>query len=191
FGERFHRRIAALGFLAQRHQYDVVEIAGEAMASRARRGNAWTRGLNTRDGLLHLAGAHAIELVRRTIGEQLIEHRAERIDVARGADRLSTKLLGARIFGCEETRAGLCETRRRFRAFEWKQLCDTEVEKLGDAIGGHQNIRWLEIAMHNEMGMRVLYRVAHSQKQPEPRLHRAALALTPRPRNFHAPHYQA
>ena len=43
----------------------------------------------------------------------------------------------------------------------------------------HENIRWLEVTVDDQRAVRVLHRVAHDAKQPEPRLERQTLRRAP------------
>src|SRR5690242_6508949 len=48
------------------------------------------------------------------------------------------------------------------------ELCDAEVEQLGPAVGGDENVRWFEIAVDDEVLVRVLHRVTDGGHEVEP-----------------------
>ena len=60
--------------------------------------------------------------------------------------------------------------------FRFEQLGDAEVEQLHRAVGGHEDVVGLEVAMHDEVLMRVTHGRAHLQEE----LHALAHAELPR-----------
>ena len=52
-----------------------------------------------------------------------------------------------------------------------EQLGNAEVQQLGDAGAGHQNVGRLQVAMHDEILMRVMHRGAHHLEQLQARGH--------------------
>ena len=82
-------------------------------------------------------------------GEQAGEQEAQLIDVRGGGDRLSADLLGGGAGGGQgQARGGFG---RRGPGLE--ELRDAEVQELDLALGSHQEVRRLEIAMHDEIAM--------------------------------------
>ena len=53
-----------------------------------------------------------------------------------------------------------------------EELGDAEVEQLDGAVACHQDVRRLEVAVHDQVAMGVLHGVAELQEQLEPRLDR-------------------
>jgi hypothetical protein len=48
-----------------------------------------------------------------------------------------------------------------------EQLCDAEIQQFWDARRRHENIRWLQIAMNNEILVGVVNRAAYHLEQFE------------------------
>ena len=103
-----------------------------------------------------LRGAVALGTQRPAPGEQLVEEDAERVHVGCGRDRLSAHLLRARILRCHGAMKGSGEQRRLAQQLGLEELGDAEIEELRGAVGRHQDIRGLEVPVHDEVLVGVL-----------------------------------
>ena len=107
--------------------------------------------------------------MRPAAGEQLVGEGAKRVDVGRGRDRLAAHLLGRRVLRRHRPAA---EPRQRrvvlaLVARIVQDLGDAEVEQLDRAVGGDERVRRLEIAMDDEVLVRVLDAVADRGEERE------------------------
>jgi hypothetical protein len=98
--------------------------------------------------------------------EHFVQHGAQRVDVGDGRDRLASHLLGAHVIRRHQQRPGRC--RRRCRRIGREQFRDTEIEQFRDAVGGDEDISWLEISMDDQVLMRVLHCIADLSEQLQP-----------------------
>ena len=130
---------------AQRLEHDVVEVAAQGTAQRARR---------------HRGGRSHVLPVGTVPAEQLVEDHAQRIDVAGRRHPAPALLLRARVVRGQQAqdRGRLVQALRDVWA---QQLGDPEVEQLRIAVGRDQDVRRLEVAMDDQVLVRVLHRVAH------------------------------
>lgn len=96
---------------------------------------------------------------------QHVQQHTERVDVARRGDRLAAQLLGRRVARCE------CARRLGFAPIRLQRR-DTEVEQLHDACGRHQHVGGLQIAVHDEIGVRMRHRIEYRREQAQPRCER-------------------
>ena len=94
--------------------------------------------------------------------QQLVQQHAERIDVGRRRDRTAGHLLRRGVLR-RQRRAGLPRQPRHAVVFD--QLGDAEVEQLDLSVGGHEDVRGLEVAMHDQVGMRVGHGRQHVEEQ--------------------------
>jgi hypothetical protein len=125
------RCVAHLRFLAHGLEHDPVEPFGEL------------------DGRLAAK--------RMFAGDDLIQHGAERVNIRGGCQRIAAQLLGTGVLGSHQA-AG--EARGRLAPVSrsrFEQLGDPEIQQLGLALGGHQNIRRLEVAVDNVIAVGVLH----------------------------------
>jgi hypothetical protein len=95
---------------------------------------------------------------------------AERIDIRRRRDRLAAHLLRRRELGCERAAALDRHRGRRGGQIVSDELRDAEVQQLHAAGLRDENVRRLEIAMHNQVRVCASHRVEHLQKEPDARL---------------------
>ena len=108
-----------------------------------------------------------IALERRAPGEHLVEQRGDRVDVARGSDRVALRALGRDVArGAEdEPRGG------RHRLLAPVDAGDAEVEDLhevGIGAAPHEHhVLGLEIAMHDADGVRLARRLAELERDVE------------------------
>ena len=195
-GQLVRGGIAQLGFLAHRLQDDRVEIAAQpprqardrfaAPGHRRVRPRARLRHRRARplgipladhpDQLLRVSRRDAVRLPAR---EQLVQHDAERIDVARGRDAAAAHLLGARVLGGHEPHLGSGLRGRLGRAVGLEQLGDAEVEQLRHARGGDEDVAGLDVAVHDEALVRVLHGAADLPEEREAAVDRQAPVVAP------------
>ena len=106
--------------------------------------------------------------IGQVAGQELVGQHAERVDIGGRRDRLAEHLLGRGVFARHH---------RRLRAGEpglgsgFEQLGDAEIEQLHGAFVGDQDVGRLEIAMDDEIAVRVGDRRTDLQQQREPRAH--------------------
>ena len=82
---------------------------------------------------------------------ELVENEAKTVDVAARTGGFAVELFGAGIVRREHPRRSL-----RLRAVVGlEQARDAEIEQLQCAVGGHQHVAGLEVAMHDKASMRV------------------------------------
>ena len=189
----FHRRITPVGLLAHGHRHDGVQVAAQPRTQpRGREAAAvcvagaqdvllaaqsgdgrltWADGLVHADGAFQLKLAVAQQPVRRAARHELIEQNAERIDIGCGRDRPAEDLFRRRILRSQDA---FLEARHRHgmqQALGSEQLGDPEVQQLGLAVAGDEDVAGLDVAVHHEVAMRVLHRAAHLQEQFQPLAH--------------------
>ncbi|MCR6701670.1 MAG: hypothetical protein NVV68_11175 [Dokdonella sp.] len=169
-----HRCVAMRRVLAQRLERDRVEIAAQRamQAPRHRRvgsaaglqhGLARPRRLLVEDRPFVRGRRAAREAIRPPAGQQLVQQQAERVHVDRRGHRLAAHLLGRGVLGREHARgtdAGIAGI---------DQLGDAEIEQLDLSGRRDQQVRRLEIAMHDQPRMRMRDRRADDQEQTQPR----------------------
>jgi hypothetical protein len=100
-------------------------------------------------------------------GQELVEEDAERIHVARSRDRVSPDLLGARVLRRHHRSERL---RRRLLAVlsGREELRDPEVEELRRPVRIHQDVSRLQVAVDDEILVRVVDRFADGAEHLEP-----------------------
>src|SRR6516165_469833 len=170
--ELFHRRVTSLRLLAQGHKHNVVQVADEPFAkfleralschSMFRRSNSWRSvcfGFRSADcgtellGLIFAGRARksvrraARNSIRAASGQQFVKDRSQRVHIAGGGDRLTPDLLGTGISRCQDWE----ESQRGFIRLRTSTLSqyfgDAEVQKLRNALRGHQDVAGLDVAM--------------------------------------------
>jgi len=163
--ERLRGRIALQRIVRQRLLEDAVDVARERRDETPRRGAAEPPDRFAkvgRGGAVDLARAARLVAVALYAGHELVQHEADRVDVARGRDGATGALLGARVCGREQARA------RHGRVALAEQLRDAEIEQLRRAVLADEDVAGLEVAVHDEVRMRVLHRGEHALEQPQP-----------------------
>ena len=114
------------------------------------------------DRLFELRGRLDLQFVRPLAAQQLVEHHAERVHVARGRERFAQQLLGAGVLRCERPAGDARELGLVARAaFGFHQLGDAEVEQTHFALRGDEDVAGLQVAVDHEVGVRVLHRQQH------------------------------
>ena len=96
------------------------------------------------------------EPIRQPAGEQFVEQHAERVDVGGRGHRLAANLLGAGVFRRHQLQAGRGRRERLARELGIQQLGDAEVQQLGRAIGDHEHVGRLDVAVDDQVLVRVL-----------------------------------
>ncbi len=120
---------------------------------------------------------HARNFVRRAIeqtirpvtAQQLVQKHAERIHIRRWRDRRALHLLRRSILRRHQAHRGrgwiVGDVAREIRVQKFR---DAKVEQLRHAFAGHQDVRRLDVAMHDLFLVRVVNGVANTAKQFQP-----------------------
>ena len=182
-GERLRRRIAFPRVFSQCLRRDVLEVAAQLLAQALRRSRARGGRLQRiADGRCRVAGAKSPRLgfdyraselrgtvaggVVRALPRQQLEHQhAERIDISRDGDRAAVDLFRRGVLRCQASRAFASQFIVLGRVLE--QFRDTEVEQLHVPRLGDEDVRRLEIAVHDQVGMRERDGPAQLQQQSQ------------------------
>ena len=134
----------------------MLEVGAQIIAERLHRGIPLLRFL------AHGLRQNELQILGQALaGQQLGKDGAKRIDIGRRCLWFAAKLLGARVLGCEQPLHGA----RFFRVVD--DFCDTEIEKLRLTCGVDQDIGGFQIAMNDEISMRIRHCFANLEKQPE------------------------
>src|SRR6185437_3532336 len=96
-GKRSHGGVTAFGFLAQGLQKDRVEVAAQSRVGRLAFGAARWNGRYFADDAGRFEGADILNRVWQFAGQELIEQRGEREDIAGNAERRAFGLLRAGV----------------------------------------------------------------------------------------------
>ena len=134
--------------------------------------------LRVADDALDLGRGALVEAMRALAREQLVHHGAERVDVGCGGDGLAAHLLRRRILGCHHLVIADREPRVGDVLFA-EELGDAEVEQLHVAALGHEDVARLEIAVHEQISVRVGDGAEHLLHEGESRgdVERALVAI--------------
>ena len=173
--ERRYRGVPARRLLPHRLENNVVEITAKVTIPHLARRSDLRLAHHTRD-LGRIVGA---QFVRPGVREQLVQHRAESVHVGRRRHRLAANLLGADVVR-RHHRAARAHRVESGQCVTVQQLGDSEIEQLGNAVRGHEDVSRLDVAVHDQVLMRVLHRVAHVAEQTETVVDRQLLLLAPR-----------
>ena len=173
--ELLRRRVAALRLAAQRLHHDRVEVAAKG-AAQARLGGAARLGRvgpdrgRRRTGVffqyepLDFMRRGGVIAMRTASGQHLVQHHAQGVHVGGGRDALPADLLGRGVARRHRSRAGLREARR----VGIEHLGDAEVQQLHLTRRRDVHVRRLQVAMHDEVSMRVGDRSGGGGKEVEP-----------------------
>jgi hypothetical protein len=101
----------------------------------------------------------------RATREQRKQQQTELVHIGADRHRLASELLGGRVRGRHDTVAGQREPGVPARVVQ--PLRNPEVEELHVSVFVHEDIRRLEIAMDDEIAVRVLDGLAHLAEQAE------------------------
>ena len=150
-GQLIGATVAPLGILAQRLEDDAIDV-GVDRAGRSRFLHA--------DGVDQLRVGARHQTVRATPRGQAIQQHAERVHVRGRGDRFAAQLLRAGTFRRDHPNEG-----RFGRRVGLEHLRDAEVQQFRDAVAGHEDVRRLDVAVHDQMLVRVVHRQAHTPEQ--------------------------
>ena len=177
---RFHRRIALLRTFRQRLEHDVIEVAGHFFRAatqclRARRvavgfaQQGRRRFLRIRDQnrFFPLGVGLPFQFIRLGFGQQLVQHHAQRIHVGHRGHGFAADLFRRGVVQGERAHFGAGVVAAGFRAIE--QFGDTEIQQPHFVQRRDHDVRGLEIAMHDQIRVRVTDRFAHLQNKLQPR----------------------
>src|SRR5690606_10946372 len=96
------------------------------------------------------------QVVRTSAGYELVENDAERVDVGARGERVAAHLLRTRVLRRHQPK--LAGDRNGDRTHpRIQQLGDTEIKELDDAVVGDKDVRRLEVAMDDEIPVRVVH----------------------------------
>jgi hypothetical protein len=168
----FHQRVdigvASDGVLAQAGRDDRVQVAGQPPCRNRRirscRSRAQRRRFVMHDLLHDAADRKALAAPGTSSAQQLEQQDPERIDVGGDGDGLSGQLFRGRIVGRE--RGHRCVGDALPARIE--PLGDAEVEQLHSSFGGDQDVSRLQVAVDDQVAMRVVDRLAHLQEERQP-----------------------
>jgi hypothetical protein len=109
--------------------------------------------------------------------QQVVQQHAERVHIGDGADPFAAHLLGARKARSPEAlvQPGLVVELASPLGIE--QLRDAEIEQLGRAVGRHQDVGRLDVAVDDQVLVRVLNGRADLLEESQPLLRPQVLAL--------------
>ena len=167
-GQFLGGRVAAERVLVHRLPDDVVEIPAQLTVAA---GLTRSREFLLADYLPNFFRCSGLKTMRAFTGQELIEHGAERIHVCGRGDGFPKCLLGARIVRRHDWHnhrdAG---SRGEIRRTE--DLCDSKIEQFGNAVFGDEDIRRLQIAVHNQILVCVVDSATHGTEQLQALTHR-------------------
>ena len=112
-------------------------------------------------------------------GEQKVEDDAEGVDIGRGRDGAAGQLFRRRILGRERPRVARVSSVASPASSRLEQLRDAEVEQLHLSVAVDEDVRRLEIAMDDQVGVRVGHSRQHVEKHTYPRLDAECPGVTP------------
>ena len=161
-GQLVHGRVPALGFLAESLQDDGVEVSRELGPVRARKSR-----IAFADYAQELRGVSRLDAIGPHAGQQLVQDDPERVHVARGRDGFPPHLLGAGVFRVSARKSVAVRSGVDAFALRLQQLRDSEIEELGLPCRD-ENVLGLEVAVHDEVRVRVLNGRADLAEQLQP-----------------------
>ena len=168
------REVAPGWVLPERLQDDCVQVAsqvgrldersrGTGAAHDAAHGRAGRRRLGVAHGPHHVLQRLCTDLQGQLAGQKLVRDDAQGVHVAGGRQRQTPHLLRAgvvRRHGRQQGRGG------RLREIDGLEQCgDTEVEELRLAVSRHEDVRRLEVPVHDQVLVGVVDRPAHGPEQ--------------------------
>ena len=141
-----------------------VEVAFESAAPRDRcagdRGG--TRRLLLENGMDQLGRGTRAAAQRVRTGQEHVKYEAERVYVGCRGDGLAQKLLRRSVLGSQRLGVGLSEGGVAVLS---EQLRNAEIEQLYGAFAGDEDVCRLQVAMNDEMAVRVANRSKHALEQ--------------------------
>ena len=188
-GER--RAVTLTRVTGQRTQHDRIEIALQLACEAPRRRVAGEGDhlahlhaarcahLALEDGMLVFGHRAALDRVGRPAAQQLVQHHPERIHIGTDAEPLPLHLLRARVARRQGAGRGLCRLILAPEDRFGDQRRDAEIQQLRLALGVDQHIGGLEVAVHDERGVRVLHRLQdlHEERHPRPGIETLLVAV--------------
>ena len=161
--QRVHRGITIRGFLLERLEHHGVEIAAQRGAARA---SATTLGSG--GSVCRMASSSAPRESRCSLygrcAQQLVQNHAQRIHVGSNGERLAENLLGRGVVRRHGAARELGEPRLACLAV-FQQLGDAEIQQPHLALGSHQDVRGLQIAVHHQLAVRIGHGLGGLRKQ--------------------------
>src|SRR5882724_8938605 len=152
------------------------EVLGILDGGSYRIGKAERLGINNR---IHQVSSGVWSASRGMLsGQQDIEQDAQRVDISGGRDGSPAQLFGSGTCRCHGSHAIGCELRLENLTFAFQKLSDSEVQQLYVAVVSHQNVRGLEIAMNDQIGVGMGHRAEHAQKQTDTLRNAELLVIT-------------
>jgi hypothetical protein len=110
--------------------------------------------------------------------EQLVEHQAERVDIGGGGDRRTLHLLGRGVLQRQRAAPFLGQRAGRVGPrVALEQLGDAEVEQLDAAVARDEHVARLDVAMHDEVAVRMRDGGQHLHEQADALLDAQALRV--------------
>ncbi len=168
FHQRIDIRVAIDGVLAQAGRDDRVQVACQPPCGNRRirgcGGRAHRRRFVMHDLLHDAADRKALAAPWTSSAQQLEQQDPERIDVGGDGDGPSGQLFGGCIVGRE--RGHRCVDDSLPARIE--PLGDAEVEQLHAPFGGDQDVSRLQVAVDDQVAMRVVDRLANLQEERQP-----------------------
>ena len=150
--------------LRSRRGVVVVRALRDGIAGRLRLDGgdcrAWTHRLRFADDADDVGRRPAGEAIGQSAGEQLVEQHAERVDIRGRGHRVAAYLLGAGVLRRHQLQPGSGRRERLARELGIQQLGDAEVQQLGCAIGDDEHVGRLDVAVDDQVLVRVLNRGA-------------------------------
>ena len=130
---------------------------------------AWTDRLRFTDDAHDVGRRSAREPIRQPTGEQFVEQHAERVDIGGRGHRVAANLLGTGVFRRHQLQSGRGGRERLARELGIEQLGDPEVQQLGRALGDHEHVGRLDVAVDDQVLVRVLHGGADVTKELQAR----------------------
>ena len=101
-------------------------------------------------------------------GEEFEQNHSQRIDIGGRRDAVAADLLRRGVVGRHQAHhRHRCLHRTRMIAGS-QNFGDAEVEQFRNTVRGHQDVRWLQIPVNDQIGMRILNRGTDLAKQLQP-----------------------
>jgi hypothetical protein len=116
-------------------------------------GRGWRR-LDLANGSRQPRTAAALSRERQPLAQQFVQHDPQGIDVGGGRDRLAAHLLRCGVVGGQQADMHVREDRGRVLVGE--QPRNAEVEQLQLAVARHQHVGGLQVAMDDQLRVRLL-----------------------------------
>ena len=117
------------------------------------------------DRTLDFTKAAGLECIGLAPCQQFVQQHTQYIDVAGSRGRVATHLFGARMIRRHQADVGMSDCHRVHHLPGVQHFGDSEIEQLGNPLGSHQDVRWLEVPMHDEILMRIVNSRTDSSKQ--------------------------